>query len=580
MILFKHNCKCCPLYFLNIQLFLTFTDCNIDYTSPLIFHRAVRAVGRIGEMDMSCNIVSGSPSQSCKIALADFSFYLSNRRFSHTNENSQLLYSNQVKFGMSNGNLSRQFVDERTYCAFEDVLGSMGFVSLLSLDSADMLVIKLADEKSHRNRRKGSSMPPAKLTLDLTLGQLNLYACRDSFTCLTDLISDVSLHFAKLSEEERPKARPSQPTVDAATGVLSKQSMNKPGDIAGGLPLQKSTLISDAKTCPDEVSGKSHAPHSKTEVENDNSEMLSNIPDSELSAKQLRQKHNIIDDDDVAMRLARALLIKNYYTVDTKPLAKVNQCIREQTESSKNMEGGTLTADEIIVAVQDGLLLDGYDWTEVDYCGWSRIPSESVQKTEWFPSTEIQIFPNHISIDPVRDPLAEGNMNSAQLAGIKESPSVELRIFLRDLSANCRFFTGMDWEEKHLKKFSNPSTKPINGSIKRKEQLLGTLLEGLDSDEKDLFSDRSHSSGVTQVTRQLNSYFELAVSSVRMRVDAYSQSVDHRLLSTLDLSVMDFFLSESISSDVPTKLLFEWLNVEKHPRDANDGMLMMKVSFL
>jgi autophagy-related protein 2 len=62
-------------------------------------------------------------------------------------------------------------------------------------------------------------------------------------------------------------------------------------------------------------------------------------------------------------------------------------------------------------------------------------------------------------------------------------------------------------------------------------------------------------------------------------MDAYSQSVNHRLASTIDLKIMDFFLSESISSEVPVKLLYEWVNDKEHPRDADDGMLMMKVSF-
>jgi hypothetical protein len=169
-------------------------------------------------------------------------------------------------------------------------------------------------------------------------------------------------------------------------------------------------------------------------------------------------------------------------------------------------------------------------------------------------------------------------MNSIQLAGTKESPSVELRIFIRDLSSNCRFFTGMDWENKNLKIFPDSSKKPATATVKRKDQILGTLLEGFDEGEADLFSNYSGSGGVTQNTRQVNSYFDLSVSAVRMRMDAYTPSENHRLLSTLDLNVMDFYLSESISSESPTKLLFEWLNVEKHPRDTDNGMLMMKVS--
>ncbi len=520
-------------------------------------------------MDLCCNIVSGSPSQSFKISLGDFSFYLSNLRFSHTNENAQLLGSKKLHVAKGNANPLRQMLDDCKYCAFEDVLGAMGFVSMITLDSADMLVIKTADDKPRRHRKREANMPPAKLTFDITLGQMNFYACKDSFNCLADLFGDVSLHFAKLPEDCQSIPEPCEEANN-----LPVESTSKSKSLTETLPAPRSNARSDSETSIHaEVNNSGAARNDTLEAKRSCIESLANIPDSQLSAKELRQKHNIIDDDDVAMRLARALLIKNYYTVETK----VNQCKNEQTGDSKN--GKILTADDIIVAVQDGLLLDGYDWTEVEYCGWSRIPSDLGQQTEWFPETEIQIFPNHISIDPVRDPLAEGNMNSIQLAGTKESPPVELRIFIRDLSSNCRFFTGMDWENKNLKMFPDSSKKPATASVKRKDQILGTLLEGFDEGEADLFSNYSGFCGVTQNTRQVNSYFDLSVSAVRMRMDAYTPSENHRLLSTLDINVMDFYLSESISSESPTKLLFEWLNVEKHPRDTDNGMLMMKVSY-
>ncbi len=127
-------------------------------------------------MDLCCNVVSGSPSQSFKISLGDFSFYLSNLRFSHTNENAQLLGSKKLHVAKGNANPLRQMLDDCKYCAFEDVLGAMGFVSMITLDSADMLVIKTVDDKPRRHRKREANMPPAKLTFDIMLGQLNFYA--------------------------------------------------------------------------------------------------------------------------------------------------------------------------------------------------------------------------------------------------------------------------------------------------------------------------------------------------------------------------------------------------------------------
>lgn len=542
------------------KLFLTCTDCNLDYTSPILFNRAARAVGRIGEIHLSCNIVSGYLSQSYKVALADFSFYVSNRRCSRASENTQLLYSRQVLVDneviteKGSKHLMHQYSDRHTFCAFEDVLGSMGFVSMISLDSADIFV-KLLDDNAPRSRKKSSvvaSMPLAKLTLDLTLGQMNLYACRDSFECLTDMVGDVSLYFTNISGGAQ---------FESAAVCTSSVISN------GDAKLFQDYTSNNAKNVP--VS-------SVADICDD--ELLHRIPDSELSAKELRRKHNIIDDNDLAIKVARALLIKNYYTVDTKPIG-INSGVPVDDQMKNNQRKtscNTLTVNDIADAVHDGLLLDGYDWTDVDYCGWSRIPAETGQQSEWLASSEIHVFPNHVAIDPVRDPLAEGDMNAAQLVGSKESPCVELRVFIRELSANFRFFTGFDWDTKPLNEPLNfKQTAP--GTKKRKEQLLGTLLEKGDLEDDDLFYDRSSTRWSPRITRQVDKYFEISLSGARMRMDAYSQSINHRLASTLDLKIMDVFFSESISSEAPVKFLFEWVNDKKHPRDADDGMVMMKM---
>ena len=36
-------------------------------------------------------------------------------------------------------------------------------------------------------------------------------------------------------------------------------------------------------------------------------------------------------------------------------------------------------------------------------------------------------------------------------------------------------------------------------------------------------------------------------------------------------------LIETVSTKKPVKLIGEWVNEEEHPRDSNDGILMMKV---
>jgi len=572
------------------QFFLTCTDCNVDYIAPLAFNRPARGVARIGEVHLSCNLVSGSPSQSYKITLADFSFYLCNIRCSRNSENSRLPYSRHVLnvAEIETTNVVRYY-DGHIYCAFEDVLGSMGFVSLITLDSADVFV-KLLEEYPTARKSSSSFMPMANLTCDLALGQMNMYACRDSFSCLAEMIGDLALHLEKLSEEAEVLAARSATSPTRCTSDTPDYTPTPPtkgaGNRAAGFPIQNSKA--SPMTCVAETNifqnseGKLHITDSISTRSSADVELYACIPDNELSAKELRRKHGIIEDDDIAIEVARALLIKNYYTVDTRPNAK--QSREDHRRDDQNVASdSTLTAEDIASAVQDGLLLDGYEWTTVDH-GWSRganFSADTGQHTEWFRSSEtgldIQIFPNHVAIDPVRDPLAEGDMNAKKIAGTKDSPHVQVRLFVRELSVNCRFFTGCDWDTVSRRELSH--SQATNGTRKRKDKLLGSLLEGGNSVEESLFNDRSDAKRVTspRTTRQVDTYFELSLSGVRMRLDSFSQSTKHRLASCMDLKIMNLFFSESISSEIPVKLLWEWVNDVEHPRDADDGMVMMKV---
>jgi autophagy-related protein 2 len=45
----------------------------------------------------------------------------------------------------------------------------------------------------------------------------------------------------------------------------------------------------------------------------------------------------------------------------------------------------------------------------------------------------------------------------------------------------------------------------------------------------------------------------------------------------LELKVTDLFIAETISDLKPVKLLGEWFNEIEHPRDSNDGLLMIKI---
>merc|ERR1712176_1570457 len=44
----------------------------------------------------------------------------------------------------------------------------------------------------------------------------------------------------------------------------------------------------------------------------------------------------------------------------------------------------------------------------------------------------------------------------------------------------------------------------------------------------------------------------------------------------MNISASDFFLAETISSDVPVKMIGEWVSLG-HPRDLNEGMIELQM---
>jgi hypothetical protein len=630
---------------------------------------------------VSSILVAGATMQAFKISLADFSLFVCHSRCPHNAENAVLACSRRIfpahdlltvpskqsrYHGSSSRGKSNSFDLTIQSLPFEDALGTMGFVSLLFLDSAD-ITAKVASLQSTTTSSSSKSKeqtrntlllkthrktPPAQTTLDVSLGQVDLYACRDSFGCLTTMIGEVSLFLTAMSEEQIEAAKKaSSPTRSTSS---SRGNKNTPlRSVAVPLVESDSCVLTSSKSrSADDDDAARRAEKEKAEQQESFERKalrkmileggpmpnpFADVPDSELSAKQLRQKHGIVPADEVlastgsSSLASKSLLIKNYYTLDavqdnesastsasssSSPIRRSSKKVLPEPNRSKEKSA----SESIDYAGGEGsLLLDGYDWTTVDH-GWSRDAKFDVdanQRTEWFPTTspthangdasvsmaqtttsmeQLQIFPNHLAFDPVRDPLAEGDMNSAKLAGlnINESPTVQLRVFLRDLSLNCRFFDGHDWVLPKTTKASSPATMvseiPRTSSTQpdtsrgrdNKTELLGQLLGHMDPttpEEGDLFSRKPSPPPVVlpKMGRQEDKFFEFSVSGVRLRLDSFAQSPTHRLASCMDLKVMDFFLSESISAPYPAKLLGEWINEKKHPRDADDGMVMMKM---
>ena len=175
-------------------------------------------------------------------------------------------------------------------------------------------------------------------------------------------------------------------------------------------------------------------------------------------------------------------------------------------------------------------------------------------------------------------------MNAALHAGLEIPPSVNMRLVVHDMSVCLRFFEGNDFVQCYNSRKQRFTPRSRNKDNSRKQELLGALLETeylshADSSYTPMIEDEFCNISVPKHARNHSQYFEVMLDRVRLRLDSFIDTPDHRLTSCLDLKVTTLFLSETISRGYPKKMLGEWINDYEHPRDNNDGVLMLKVRY-
>jgi hypothetical protein len=276
-------------------------------------------------------------------------------------------------------------------------------------------------------------------------------------------------------------------------------------------------------------------------------------------------------------------------------------------------------------------LLDGYDWTTIDLecSGRPTIPEGEEFSTGWFPTEDMGVSDNsaaqsekeaasktrivsdHFRSRPIADPLGDGDMGIGKLIAPGAKYHVQTRALVHSLSLRLRLFDGYDWpeqlssNERELLRgddFVIPEVPSGNeegevidaagsgfadSKCDEKSKLMCDLLSG-GIEHGDTFRDvplpeekgksLKDQAEFHRLARRTGKYFQITLSGVSLRLDSLAESKEHRLASCLSLKAQDFFVAETISSDRPVKMVGEWFNEDEHPRDSNDGLLMMKVS--
>ncbi len=519
---------------------VSLADCNVDYVSPIKFSTPSRVIVRLGDLRFSTNmLLPRGPSQSFSVTLCDVSLYLCNNRFPYNYENSCAL-GGIALFQPWQISLDAWMSQAKAELSPDDVQRKMNFRTLVTLSLLDA-VISLSDS-TRKNTIESST------TVSLTIGELALFCCKDSFSVLLSTIGELSRELSAIDDE----------------ALRAVKSLNSCGD--------------------DEIFF-----DSVTEVHNDDSETR-------------------------------------------KPSTPMLSSLKQQS-ALRPQVGTDLRNDRL-----KDFLLDGYDWTTIDADPlFNDIPAGEEQSARWFtgPITENDertmtlqsksttlksppIINHHFRLQPVSDPLGEGDMGASKYCGNSSQCYVKSRILIHDFTLKIRCFDGYDWPEMLDEKLRSLATSShfVIGSISPKDRsekesglsddtseslssdgnlvsgketrlkLMSTLVDDKASSST-IFSDLplpedrtkklKDQSDIRRLSRRTNKYVQISVSGTQLRLDSFEDSADHRLASCLDMKIGDFFVAETISKDRPTKMVGEWVNNEEHPRNTNDGLAAIKV---
>ena len=524
---------------------------------------------RLGELHLSSNIiVPAGPIQTYKLSLSDIGLYVSNIRSRHNDENSRISFSNLVfnACDLPIKDATTTFAHATLPHSLSDALFQLNFILIGTLDCLETVsALPQYPGETSDNMHEGTQDNVSTLTV--TTGKLHLHTCKDSFTCFADTLNELILKLTLPSEEELLKMKAQYTTQMVSHGIETDSNTEKMNEES----------IEDAMECDLFGNGQNIDTSDSEEILEVNISEESNAPNAPMTEQHYTDVSHVITD---------------FYAVN------------DQTEGDNGILGRKMSSKKSILSS------DLHEsWTTVDHL-WSNrsdIPDGEEQAARWYNSYETNgigtkyeapsalpkdatviiekecknrqpnIFPRHVPINPVSDPLSDGDMGASKFTGSDIHPVVNLRVIVKDMSVSCRFFDGFDWnmESKTCKKENTNDEKDIMGELLGSENEANSLFE---SESKTLIPKiQSKTDEMKRFPRQQDKYFQLSLKGTRVRIDSFKESNDHDLASCMNLNIADIVLSETISGDEPVKLIGEWLNDEEHPRDSNDGLLMMKV---
>ncbi|GKY95147.1 hypothetical protein MPSEU_000478400 [Mayamaea pseudoterrestris] len=508
------------------RAFLSFADCNIDYSSSSKLKTKSRMIVRIGDLRISSNMVSPRPAkQAFSLTLGDVALYLCKQRHSYNFENAQIP-RNAIY-------LQRNQLDCEAGLTSVRALDLLGCINVATIDSFDAVVTFARDEPIRAI--------DAYMQANLTIGELSVYVCKDSFDRLFATLSELTTELSALNAKALDDLRECSYPECAGTGrikPLSKSSSSSK-QIVGALDktnLDGSSVVRDffldgydwttvdqAESGLDMSAGEEQSSRWYDEIRSDSTSASPN--------NSLTRAFNTSDSRAPPMQQSPRIMTDHFppQTASDPPHDAVDFGIGAliDTATTKAQLNHRIIIHDFTLRVR---MFDGFDWPDL------------VDKRQRRSGTKGKFI-----ID-----------DTARL-------SPEENFEIDDELALPSKTTAMDLKHKLVGDLLLGAPDTQSGLFK------GTLLP----DEKSQVLIQQAEK--RRLGRKSANFFQFALSGVSGRFESLCKSKVHRLASCVNVTVQDFFAAETISGCRPVKMVGEWLSDADHPRETAEGLFTMKL---
>ena len=499
------------------RVFVSFADCNVDYSSPSYFRMASRSVLRVGDLRCSSNFVApSSRRQAFSLSAGDLSCFVANERISRASEDMKLCMASVFLPSVR----ARPEGPRRTHgITAEALLREEGFVEILNLDSADAVLVTTNDSRPSE----------AGVAVDLSLGLLSMSACKDSFRCFSESVAEIQAKLAAVSEAD---FRGMKQGMESTT-LLDKTSRSMQCPPLRGVAYEDGDSISLDEFLLDG--------YDWTEVDHDPLRAIT-IPDGAEQAAGWYSSANLAEIDNTPAVLPfnqptniSPRLIPHHFPF----YSPLNPSTLGNMGTESNGAGAASLQPRFRGVVHRVAVRfrfhDGYDW-----------PAKISDQEKKYARNDCAF---------VVAPLPRNEVCHVKNAEEKDMSPEQLE----DGTATKRdalLATLLHGEETF-----DDGQSPFDNVP-------------LPEDRARAFDQQSE---LRRFSKRNKVYLQLSANGISLKLDTYTKSKVQRLLSVLAVSISDMFLADATSASTPVKMIGEWINDKEHPRDTRCGLLMLKV---